>query len=176
LHLLAAEPAAHPETLDGDLVVVPAEHVRHDLLRFGRVLRAALHEDLPGLIDHRQRGVGFEVEVLLAGEFELSAEDVRAVRQRRLDVAPLHVRLGALECAGGDRLAHGHERRQRVYVHLDGDGSEPGGLEGLAEHPAHRVAVEHDLVREQGLVVLDAGIVDPGNIRGGQHPHDTGHE
>ena len=88
LHLLAAEPAAHPQTLHGDLVAVPAEHVRHDLLGLGWVLGAALHEDLPGLVDVRQRGVGLEVEVLLAGELELAAEHVRAVRANAGSTSP----------------------------------------------------------------------------------------
>ena len=54
-----------------------AEHVRHDVLGLGRVLRAGLHEDLAVLVDQRQRGLGLQVEVLLAADFELAAEPVR---------------------------------------------------------------------------------------------------
>ena len=67
LHLLAAEPAAHPQALHGDLVAAQPEHVGDDLLGLRRVLGAALHEDLPALVDVGQRAVGLEVEVLLAG-------------------------------------------------------------------------------------------------------------
>ena len=105
LHLLAAEPAAHPQALDGDLVVVAAEHVRHDLLRLRRVLGAALHEDLPALVDVGERGVRLEVEVLLAGELDLAAEDVGGAGQAGLDVAAPQLRLAALEALGRDRLA-----------------------------------------------------------------------
>ena len=51
LELLAAEAPAHPQALRGDLVRGQAEHVRHDVLGLGRVLRAALHEHLPRLVD-----------------------------------------------------------------------------------------------------------------------------
>ena len=77
LHLLAAEPAAHPQALHGDLVARPAEHVGDDLLRLGRVLGAGLDEDLPALVDVGQGAVGLQVEVLLAGELEHAGEDVR---------------------------------------------------------------------------------------------------
>src|SRR3954454_6496637 len=46
LHLLAAEAAAHAQALNGHLVAVQPEHVRHDLLGLRGVLGAALHEDL----------------------------------------------------------------------------------------------------------------------------------
>ena len=55
LHLLAAEPAAHPQALHGDVVAGEPEHVGDDLLRLGRVLGAALHEDLAALVDQGQR-------------------------------------------------------------------------------------------------------------------------
>ena len=60
-------------------------------------------------------------------------------------------------------------------LHLDGGGAEPRRLERLAEHPADRVAVEHHLVGEQRLVVLDAGVVDARDVSGGQHPDNAGH-
>ena len=37
------------------------------------------------------------------------------------------------------------------------------------------MAVEHHLVGEERFVVLDAGIVDPRNVSGGEHAHDAGH-
>ena len=83
LHLLAAEPAAHPQALHGDVVVVEAEHVGDDLLRLGGVLGAALHEHLAALVDERERGVGLEVEVLLPGHLGDAAEDVGGAGQRR---------------------------------------------------------------------------------------------
>ena len=78
LHLLAAEAAAHPQALHGDLVAAAAQHVRDDLLGLARVLGAGLDEDLPVLVDVRERRVRLQVEVLLAGELELALEHVGA--------------------------------------------------------------------------------------------------
>ena len=89
LHLLAAESAAQAQALHGHLVAVQAQHVRDDLLGLRRVLRAGLHEELPGLVDQGQRGVGLQVEVLLATELELPGESVRVDPARpAVGVAP----------------------------------------------------------------------------------------
>jgi hypothetical protein len=76
LHLLAAEAAAHAETLDGHVVTVQPKDVGDDLLGLGGVLGAALDEDLAVLVDVGEGGVGLEVEVLLPRELELAAEHV----------------------------------------------------------------------------------------------------
>jgi hypothetical protein len=60
------EAAAHPQALHRDAVRRQAQHVRHDLLRLGRVLRARLDEDLPLGVDAREGGMRLEVEVLLS--------------------------------------------------------------------------------------------------------------
>ena len=153
-----------------------AEHVRDDLLGLRRVLRAALDEDLAVLVDVRQRAVGLEVEVLLAGELELAAEHVGGSGEAVLDVAALH-RAAAPPWKLSAAIASldGDERRQRLVLDLDRGRAEPGGLQRLAEHPADRVAEVHDLGREQRLVVLDAGVVDAGHVVGGEHPDDPGH-
>jgi hypothetical protein len=175
LHLLAAEAAAHAQALDGDLVVVPAQHVGHDLLGLGGVLGAALDEDLLALVDMGQGAVRLQVEVLLAGELELAAEDVGGGGEAGLEVAPRHLRGRALEGLGRDRLGHLDEGGERLDVDLDGGRAEPGRLDRLAQHPAHGVAVEHHLAGEQRLVVLDPGVVDPTDVGGGEHPDDAGH-
>ena len=112
LHLLAAERAAHAQALHGDLVAVQPEHVRDDLLRLGRVLGAALHEDLAALVDLRERAVRLQVEVLLAGELELALEHVGRRREAGVDVAAGEVLVRTLEARGRDRLARGDQRRQ----------------------------------------------------------------
>ena len=90
LHLLAAERAAHPQTLHGDLVARQAQHVRDDLLRLARVLGAGLDEHLPVLVDQGERRVRFQVEVLLPGELELAREHVGARVPLRLGLAAAH--------------------------------------------------------------------------------------
>ena len=175
LHLLAAEAAAHPQALHGDLGVREAQDVRDDLLGLAGVLRRRLDEHLPVLVDAGERGVGLQVEVLLAGELELALEDVRAGGPGRLRVATAQRGTGALEALRRDRLGDRDQRRQRLVVDLDGRGAEPGRLQRLAEHPAHRVPRVHHLAREQRLVVLDPGVVHPGNVVGGEHADHAGH-
>ena len=169
LHLLAAEAAAHPEALHRDVVAVQAEHVADDLLGLRRVLGAGLDEDLAALVDVGQRAVGLQVEVLLAAELEGAGEPVRRGLERLVGVAAGDHPLMALEALGGDRLRRGDQRRERLVLHHDRLGAEPGRLLGLTEHPADGVTVEHHLVGEQRLVVLDPGVVDPGHVGGGQH-------
>ena len=154
---------------------LPAQDVRDDLLRLGRVLGAALHEDLAALVDERERGVRLEVEVLLAGHLGDPAEDVRRCRQALLDVTPRDDGLAALEALGVDRLGQRDDRGQGLVVDLDGEGAEAGGLERLAQHPADGVADEHHLVGEERLVVLDPGVVDARHVGGGEHADDAVH-
>ena len=106
LELLAAEPAAHPQALHGDLVRRQAQHVRDDVLGLGRVLGAGLDEDLAVLVDQGQRGVGLQVEVLLPAELELAGEPVRGARPAPAAASPrLTVRWRALEALRRDRVA-----------------------------------------------------------------------
>ena len=165
LHLLAAEAAAHPQALHGDVVAVEAEHVRHDLLRLARVLRAALHEHLAALVDEGERGVGLEVEVLLARHLRDAAEDVGRTRQARLDVTARDDGPAALEVLGVDRLGQRHDRGERLVVDLDRGRADARGLEGVPQHPADGVPDEHHDVGEQRLVVLHAGVVGAGHVR-----------
>ena len=134
LHLLAAEAAAHAQALDGDVVAVPAEDVRDDLLGLRRVLGGGLDEDLAVLVDQRERGVGLEVEVLLPAELELAAEPCGAWRSRRRR-RPGTVRRGALEALRRDRLLDGDERGQRLGLDLDGRRRPAGPPQGSPRAP-----------------------------------------
>ncbi len=173
LHLLAAEAAAHPQALDGHRVGGHAQHVGDDLLGLGGVLGAALHEHLAALVDQCQRGVGLEVEVLLPRHLGDAAEDVGRGGQAVLDVPPRDDGLSALEALRLDRLGQRHHGRQRLVVHLHRGCAEPGGLQGLPQHPAHGVADEHHDLGEERLVVLDAGVVEAWHVGGGEHTHDA---
>ena len=169
LHLLAAEPAAHPQALDGDLVAAQAQHVGDDLLRLGRVLGAALDEHLPGLVDDGQGGVRLEVEVLLPGHLGDPAEHVGRLGEAALDVAALDRGTPALVGARHDRLGEGEHRGQRLVVDLHRRGAEPCCLQGFPQHPGHGLPVEHHGVGEQRLVVLGARVVGAGHVGGGEH-------
>ena len=136
LHLLAAEPAAHPQALHGDLVARQAQHVGDDLLGLARVLRARLDEDLPVLVDERERRVRLQVEVLLPGELELALEDVGTRVPLRLGLAAAHGRPGALEALRRDRLGHRDQRRQRLVLDLDAAPPRAGRLRGTRRAPS----------------------------------------
>ena len=140
-----------------------------------RVLRARLDEDLAVLVDQRQRGLGLQVEVLLAADLQLAAEPVGRPLQRGGRVAAADRPLVALVAAGRDGVVHADQRGQRLVLGLDVRRPLARGLQRLAEHPADRVPVVHDLAREQRLVVLLAGVVEAGHVLRGQHPDHAGH-
>ncbi len=156
LHLLAAEPAAHPQALHGDVVAGQAQHVRDDLLGLRRVLGAGLDEDLPVLVDQGQRGVGLQVEVLLPAELELAGERVRGRRRAR------RRRRRGRRCAGvpwklSASMASVSVRataaaRTRPRWRRRPAGRRPA-VSPSTQHDG--VAVEHHLAGEQRFVVLD---------------------
>lgn len=92
-----------------------------------------------------------------------------------VDVAGQHHGPGTVEAPGRDRLLQGDHGRLLVEVHLDGRRTEPGRLQGLAEHPGDGVSVEHDLVGEERFVVLHPGIVHAGHVGTGQYADHTRH-
>ncbi len=113
--------------------------------------------------------------MLLTGELELAAEDVRRSVEGRPDVTALEVGRRALEGLGRDGVLDVDDRGQGLVVDLDGDRPEAGRLEGVAEHPRDGVPEVHDLAGEEWLVVLDTGVVDAGHGVGREHPHDPRH-
>ena len=150
------------------------EHVGDDLLGLGGVLGAALHEHLSALVDEGERGVGLEVEVLLAGHLGDAAEHVGGAGEALLDVTARDDGLAALEALRLDRLGQRHDRGQLLVVDLDGGRAQPGGLERLPQHPADGVPDEHHDLGEERLVVLDAGVVDARHVVGGEHADHPG--
>ncbi len=175
LELLAAEAAPHAQALHGDVVRGQAEHVGHDVLGLGRVLGAGLDEDLPVLVDQGQGGLGLQVEVFLATDLQLTGEPVFGLFQPGGHVAAADRAGGALVAVGRDRVVHADQGGQRLVVGLDRVRALPGRLQGLAEHPADRVPVVHDLGGEQRLVVLLARVVQAGHVGGGEDPDDARH-
>ena len=175
LHLLAAEAASHPQALDGHRVAGQTEHVRDDLLGLAGVLGAALHEHLAGLVDERERGVGLEVEVLLAGDLGLAAEDVRRAPEAALDVTALEVRLPALEAPAAIASRTVTTAGSGSYSHLDGRGA--GRAASRVSPRTQQTACPWNITSwgRAARPRLDAGIVDAGHVCGGEHPHDPGH-
>ena len=176
LHLLAAEAAAHAQRLHGDPVARQAEHVRDDLLRLGRVLRAAVDEHLPLGVDVRERRVRLEVEVLLSADLDDALEDVRRRRERGLGIAAADRAGGALERARLDRLGHGDDRRERLVLDAHGGGTEPGGLVRSRRAPTRgRARGTSPRSGKSGSSCLTPASLTPRHVVGGEHPHDAGH-
>lgn len=175
LHFLTAEAPAHAQALHRNVMVVQSQHVGDDFLGLGGVLRAALNEHLPTLVHVRQRRVGLQVEVFLPAELELPTETVGSVGQADFDVAAAHRGLAALETVCGNGFPDGDQGRQGFVLDLNGFRAEARCFQTFAKHPAHRVAVEHDLAGEEGFVVLDAGVVDARHVLSRQHPDHPGH-
>jgi hypothetical protein len=113
--------------------------------------------------------------VLLAADLELAAEPVGGLLQAGRRVTAADRPLVALVAAGRDGVVHADQRGQRLVAGLDPVRALPGRLQRLAQHPADRVPVEHDLVREQRLVVLLARVVQAGHVGRGEHPDHAGH-
>ena len=78
---------------------------------------------------------------------------------------------------GMERLVHGHQRGQRLVLHIDEREGGGGRLQGLGCHRGHRVAVVADLVDGQhGRVLHQRAVVllDVLEVRGREHRHDPG--
>jgi hypothetical protein len=176
LHLLAAEAAAHAQALHGHLVGGHTEDVGDDVLRLGRVLGRGLDEDLVVLVDVGQAGLCLEVEVFLSGEVEFAFEDVCGIGEGRIDLALVDEQWLPVVAVGGNGVADGDERRQRLDLGNHGCRAFFRCFEVFGEHPGQGLAEEHDLLsRQHRLVVFDALVVDAGDVGGGDDAHDSGH-
>ena len=121
--------------------------------------------------------------MLLAGELEGAGHGVlpwvgRRGRQGGGGVPAQHGRLRAVETLLRDRVGERQYGGQFLVVDLDRGGTQPGGLEGVTEDPAHGMADEHDLsavrIREQRFIVLRPGVIHPGHIGRGEDADHTG--
>ena len=122
------------------------------------------------------RVLGFQIEVLLAGELEIALENVGRLREGGLRIALGDLGLDAVEAVGRDRVLDGDQRIQRFVLHAHRPGPGFGSFQVFAQDPRHRLPEEHHLVhRQQRLVVLGALVIDSGNICRGNHPDDSGH-
>ena len=103
LRFLAAEAAPHPLADANDLVHVQAQRLGHDVLRFGRILRRGMDDDLSFLARIGERRLRFEIKLLLAQIVEHAGEPMR----------------GRLQC--GLRIAAADlSRRADEFLQLDG--------------------------------------------------------
>ena len=83
LGLLAAERAAHAADLDDDLGMAAPEQLRDEMLDLARMLGGAEDMELALLAGRGERGLAFEVEMLLAAHFERCRSGGAARRRAR---------------------------------------------------------------------------------------------
>jgi hypothetical protein len=152
LHFLAAERTAHPETFDGDLVPRQSQHARHDFLRFGWMLGGRVHRDAAGFVQPGDRRLRLEIEMLLATDDEFAFEAERAPLDHRHVAAGEAQRVGQ-KAAGVDRLLDAENRRKRFVGGDDAVRAALRVVQRVGEHPRDRLAMKHDLAREQRFVV-----------------------
>ncbi len=155
-------------------MIVQSQNMRHDFLGLRRMLGTALDEHLPTLVNLREGGVRFQVEVLLPAKLNLAAEPVGCIVQGFGSVSPGQRWPVALKAPRFNGFGEGDKGREGFIADHDGGRSQARRLQGFAQHPAHGVAVEHDFIGEERLVVFDAGVVDPGNISCGKNANHTG--
>ena len=183
--LLAAEGAAVAHQLDGDPLLVDAEHRRHLVAVVPDPLTAGVHVQPAVTGRDGQRGLGLEEGVLDALGLEDLLDDVGRRRQGRLDVTP---------GVGGDRQhvavqfpdgvlvrRHGHDRvAERLEPHVldvDEGGGPPGGLPVAGDDDGK------DVAQVRGAPALgdehrpvDVDEADPqlaGHVGGGEHGLDA---
>ena len=144
------------------------------LLDLAGVLRRRVDGDLPGLAGDRQRGLGLQVEMLLAAGAEGPLEDVLGLRQRGRGVSPRDPSRRADEVAAGDRLVDRQDGGQRLQLDPD---RRPGRAEGrpaLARQRDDGLADVMALARGQHLLVVEdrAEPVVAGHVGRGEHARD----
>ena len=122
LHFLAAERAAHAQTLDRHLIARHAEHARDHLLRFGRMLCRRVDRDESRFVNPRNGGLRLEIEMFLAADGQLAVDtngarvdggrvavdDPKRVGEKAALVDGLFDRED-----GGQRLVRGRHRAER---------------------------------------------------------------
>ena len=114
LGLLAAEPAAHPADLDRHVGALEAEQGRDQVLDLARMLGRADDVELARLARRGERGLAFEVEMLLPAHVERARQAMRPPLERGLRVAARHP-LHRLEVGiRVQRLGDGDEGGERL--------------------------------------------------------------
>ena len=141
LAFLAAEAAAHAARLNGDERVRHAEDAGDDVLGLGRVLGRSVHRHLVGFAGKGERGLAFEIEMLLPADRELAFEPMRGLVDRVSRVAAPEGVVVLNPRAGDERIRDRDRRRSGLDVDL-GEPRRPARLVARARHDG-----------EQGLAV-----------------------
>src|SRR5262245_62422308 len=106
--------------------------------------------DAAGLIHPCDRGLRFQVEVLLASNGQFSV-DAQCAGVDRGNITARQTESVRKETAGVDGLLDRQDRGQRLIFDVNPRGAPLRGLERFAEDPRDRLPVEHHLAWEEWL-------------------------
>ena len=173
LRLLAAEAAAEPAQLHGDVRIRNGERRGDEVLDLGRMLSRRMHEHLAALAGNRERDLAFEVEMLLPAAAQLALDPVL---RRRGHVAALRAYRRQHEGLLLQRLLDGDDRLERLVAHLRKPRRAARALDARRGDREERLAAKFDevgceerLIRQHRPDVVDARDVggrDDGNDAG----------
>ena len=177
LRLLAPEGAAHAWDQDDDAAVVAAEDLGGGVLDLGRVLRGGVDLERTILAGDRQRGMGLEVEVVLAAAGELALDAQRGAGQSSVDVSAAHAMRRAQVRLCRDRVGDREDRRRLLDVDLQPHRSRATDRHRLADDQRDQLTDRVELAfGEQWFVVHDrAEAVVARDVAGEQHRVHAGH-
>ncbi len=175
LRLLAAEGAAHAQTLDRDLAAWDPEHLRGDGLGFAGMLRRGIDGYATRFVQPCDGALRLQIKMLLTADSQLAVKLMRAGVDGGLRVAALQPQRPDVKSAGFDGLLDAEHGRQRPIFHAHSRSAEPGSLQAFGQHPRDRLAEVHYLGREQRLVMpRHARVVRARYIGGGERGHHAG--
>ena len=155
LAFLAAEAAAHAPADNAHRVHRHMQGMGDLVLDLARVLGRGMHLDIAALQRDHQRGLAFQIEMLLPADLEPAFDQVRGAGQRGLDVAAGPDPRAVLEAGiGCQRLVHGQDRRRRLGLDPGEPRGAPGRLMAFGGDQEQRLAqIMDSAVGQQGLVM-----------------------
>ncbi|MPL80129.1 hypothetical protein SDC9_26022 [bioreactor metagenome] len=171
LALLAAEAAAHAPHLDPHVVHVQAERLGHLVLHLGRVLRGTADGDAH-VLGQGERGLAFQVEMLLTADLDRAFDEMGGLGQRRFDLAARPHHRPALEPAvRRKRRVERQDRRAGGIADAVLARRDAGGAVAFGDDEEHRLAdVMHLALGQNGFGQRRGrGVIGEGHVGCGQH-------
>ena len=176
LRFLAAERAAHPLADAHDLVLPDAQHLGHDGLNLGRVLRRGMDDDLPLLARIGDGRLRLQIELLLPTAGEHAAEPVRRGGQVRVHVAAGNPPQRSQELFAANRFGEIQDRLGGAAIDRHGLARFRQCGRRLGRHGRHRLTQIQNLAVGQKRLICDdqAKLVVAGHVGDGVAPDDSG--
>ena len=173
LAFLAAKAAAHPAHVHGDGIRWHAHDMGDHMLRFRRVLRGTMHNDVIILAGDRKGDMTFKIHVILTANLDPAGNAIGRGDEGGGHVAALQFQRGRYMRIAG--LLGGH----RVEREREGIAFNPcqfcrtsRGIAGLGNDSKQRLTVKLNSVGWKYRFVVQSGradVVNAGDVRGRQH-------